>query len=170
LAVALAIGAAAACRKAPAPPSSPIDYQAADGSFRARLPGDWKADEAPVESRKAAFFGPARGENAYSNLMGIYFHPAADPAAAARSYVSSQTGRGPGLAPTLGGDDGALDAVDTRSVRDVHSGRERKETVRIVAVVVPGGFYSLEQTWPSDQAPDPAFNELVRTFQPAATR
>jgi hypothetical protein len=170
LALACALAAAAACRKPAAPTSGSADYSAPDGSFSARLPGDWKGDDSPAESRKAAFFGPPAGKNAFSNLMGVYYHAAADPAAAARSYVSAQTGRGPGLGRSLSGEAGALDAEYSRSVADLHSGKETTETVRVVAVVVPGGFYSLEHTWPSDQAPDPAFDELVRTFRPAAAR
>lgn len=156
---------ATGCRKAP-PATGPVEYRAADGSFTARLPGDWKADDSPGESRKIAIFGPPSGKNPFSDLMGVYYHASADPASAARSYVASQTGQGPGLGPTLGGEAAALDSQGDRSVHDLHSGRDLKETTRIVAVLAPGGFYSLEHTWPSDQAPDAAFDELVRTFKP----
>ncbi len=167
LALTFALAAAfAGCRKPPPKKTGPVEYRAADGSFTARLPGDWKADDSPGESRKIAIFGPPSGKTPFSDLMGVYYHPSADPTPAARSYVASQTGQGPGLGPTLGGDAAALDSQGDRSVHDLHSGRDLKETTRIVAVVVPGGFYTLEHTWPSEQAPDAAFDELVTTFKP----
>ncbi|MBI3566176.1 MAG: hypothetical protein HY079_13345 [Elusimicrobia bacterium] len=172
LLVALLLLLPAACRKAPAPaPSAPVDYRPADGSFSARVPGDWRVEDAPGESRKAAFFGPPAGPAPFSDLMGVYYHAAAEPGTAARAYVASQTGHGPGLTPPLGVSPAAgLDDSFTRAAPAGHGGPGPSVVTRVVAVPVSGGFYTLEHTWPADRAPDPAFEELLRSFKPAATK
>lgn len=159
----------AACRKAPAPAASgPVEYRPADAGFSARVPGDWRVEDAPGESRKAAFFGPPTGPAPFSDLMGVYFHRAADPKAEARAYVASQTGHGPGLTPPLGVSPSAgLDDSFTREAPGPHGRAAPSVTTRVVAVPVPGGFYTLEHTWPADRAPDPAFEELLSSFRPA---
>jgi len=166
----LSLALLSACGKTTAtPPADSVEFRAADGSFSARVPGDWRATDAPAESRKAAFFGPPSGPAAYSELMGVYYHPAADPAASARSYVASQTGHGPGFTPALGvSADAGLDGSFTREGPPAHGVRSGRITTRVVAVLVPGGFYTLEHTWPADLAPDPAFEGLLRSFRPAA--
>lgn len=162
--------ASAACRKAPAP-SAPVEYRPADGGFSARVPGDWRVEDAPGESRKAAFFGPPTGPAPFSDLMGVYYHAAADPATAARAYVASQTGHGPGLTPPLGvSPDAGLDDSFTRAAPAGHGDPGSSVTTRVVAVPATGGFYTLEHSWPADRAPDPAFEELLRSFKPAATK
>lgn len=164
LLLALTLALSAACRKPAPPPSGPVEFSAADGSFRARVPGDWKVDDARDESRKASFFGPPSGPTPFSDLMGVYYHAAENPVAAARAYVASQTGNGPGLAPPLGGDADALDKTYTRDSTAPHSGTAASVSTRVVAVVVPGGFYSLEHTWPAAQPPAPAFDDLLKSF------
>lgn len=165
----LAVLLAAACGRAPAP-GAPTDYRAPDGSFSARLPSDWKVDDAAGETRKAAFFGPPSGAKPYSELMGVYFHAGADPEAA-RAYLASEAPTGTPFAPRpvpVGAGTG-LELVSSRTMPDVHSGPQRV-TTRLVEVAVPGGFYSLEHTWPEGARPSAAFDELLRTFKPAAAK
>src|SRR5947208_1269103 len=46
----LTLSLVSACKRQPRPGAA-TDYRAADGSFAARLPADWKVDEAPGETR-----------------------------------------------------------------------------------------------------------------------
>jgi hypothetical protein len=146
-------------------PGAPTDYRAPDGSFSARLPSDWKVDDAPGETRKAAFFGPPSGVKPFSQLMGVYFHPSTEPASA-RAYLASEAPAEVPFAPRdvpVGGGTG-LELIVSRTVPDVHFGPQRV-TTRLVEVVVPGGFYSLEHTWPTGTEPSPSFDELLHSFK-----
>jgi hypothetical protein len=155
---------AIACSK-PADPNAPVAFRPADGSFSARAPARWKVNDAPGENRKAAFFGPPDGAKPFSQLMGVYFHPAAEPEKAARAYLRSAVGTEP--QPVKAAELSGLEATVSRAVSDIHQG-EQRETTRTAVFPVQGGFYSLEHTWPAGGAPDPAFDELLRTFRPAA--
>ena len=161
---------ACACNRVPRPGEA-VEYRPADGSFSARVPSDWKADESPGETRKAAFFGPAQGAKPFSELMGVYFHPASDPAAAARDYLASEP---PADFPAqvrdvlVGGARG-MEVSFARAEPDPHHGAQRV-SVRMVAMPVAGGFFLLQHSWPAGAAPGPAFDELLRTFRPASPR
>ena len=131
---------ATACRRAPAPGAA-IEYRAPDGSFTAKLPSNWKADEAPGETRKAAFFGPPDGAEPYSQMMGVYFHAAAKP-------------------------EGPLDSTAETVQPNPHGGSETVIT-RTVAVPAAGGYFTLVQMYPAGSEPSASFAELVSTFKPA---
>ena len=164
----LAVLLAAACGRSSAP-GDPTDYRAPDGSFSARLPSDWKVNDASGETRKAAFFGPPSGVKPFSQSMGVYFHPSVDPAAA-RAYLASEATVAAPFAPReipVGAGMG-LELVTSRTVQDVHSGPQRV-TRRLVEVVAQGGFYSLEHTWPTGTEPSTAFDELLHSFKPGST-
>ena len=150
-----------ACRR-PAASGGTVEYRAPDGSFTARLPPNWKADEAPGETRKAVFFGPPDGAQPFSQMMGVYFHAAPDPAASARAFLSSETGAAP--APAAGE---ALETVVEREVPDPHRGAQRTVT-RTVAVPSAGGFFTLVHVYPAGSRASASFDELVSTFKPAA--
>jgi hypothetical protein len=165
LSLAAALLLACACGRSSPDRGASVDYRPPDNSFQARLPSDWKADETPGETRKAAFFGPPGGAKPYSQLMGIYFHKAADPEDAARAYLS---GNGPAaLKDVVVGSRRAIESTVTRTTPGLDAAPEAV-LVRTVAVTVPGGFYVLEATWPVGAAADPAFGELLRTFEPSA--
>ena len=144
------------------PPGAQLDYRPPDGSFAARVPGDWKVDESPGETRKASFFGPSDGERPFSQSMGVYFHAAADPAAAARNYLAFQSSQG--IAAPSPAKETDLEVIAERTLNDIHAGRQRL-TTRTVVVIMPKGFFSLEHTWPAGTPPSPAFDELRRTFR-----
>ena len=158
---------ACACGRSGSKAGSAVDYRPPDGSFRARLPSNWKADESPGETRKAAFFGPPDGAKPYSELMGVYFHAAADPEAAARTYLSI-AGVGPATPREIAvGSRRGLEIDGTRTMPAVELAPQTV-SVRTVAVPVAGGFFTLEHTWPAGTTAAPAFDELLRTFEPAA--
>jgi len=151
-----------ACKRPPAASGGAIEYRAPDGSFTASLPPDWKADEAPGETRKAVFFGPPDGAQPFTQMMGVYFHAAPEPAAAARAHLASETGAAP--APAAGG---ALETVVEREVPDPHRGPRRTVT-RTVAVPSAGGFFTLVHVYPAGSRAAASFDTLVSSFKPAA--
>lgn len=151
-------------RDAGAPGS--VDYRAPDGSFRARLPGNWRADETAGETRRTALYGPPDGPQPFAQLIGVYFHAAADPVTAARAYLAS-TASGPAVPPReiAVGSRRGFESVETRLLPGVELKPQSVE-VRTVAVPAPGGFFTLEHTRPAGSAAAPAFDELIRTFEP----
>lgn len=161
----VALAAAAACSKPPAP-GAPADYRARDGSFSAAVPGNWRVDDSPADEPGAAFFGPPEGPAPYSQMMSVTFHRAADGPSAARLFVASELQQGVGPLPAPG-KDGALDETFDRTVPDVHRGPQRV-TTRVVAVPAPGGFYSLEYSRPAGTSASPVFDGLLRTFKPGS--
>jgi hypothetical protein len=156
---------AASCGRQDSGPAT-VAYSPPDASFHARLPADWKADESLGETRKAAFFGPPDGAKPYSQLMGVYFHAAPDPESAARAYLA---GSGPPAREIMVGSRRGLEVVSTRTEPAVEMGPQTVQ-IRSIAVPVAGGFFILEHTWPVGAAPSPAFDELVKTFEPAAAK
>lgn len=145
-----------------------VAYRAADGSFRASLPGDWRVDETHGDARKAALYGPPGGDKPFTQLIGVYFHAAADPDGAARAYVagsSSGPARPPREIPVGAGR--GYEALAERRLPAFETAAETVET-RTVAVPAAGGFFSLEHTWPKGSPASPAFDELLKTFEPAA--
>ena len=130
------------------------------------LPSNWKVDETSGETRIAAFYGPPGGQKPFSQLMGVYFHPASDPAGAARGYLASTPeGTSPAHEVSVGALSG-LEVTTEHSLLDIHLGQQRVIT-RTVVAAVHGGFFSLEHTWPTGASPAPAFDEMVRSFRPA---
>ncbi|MDD5657307.1 MAG: hypothetical protein PHF00_08655 [Elusimicrobia bacterium] len=163
----LAVLLAAACGRAPKP-DEPVSYRAPDGSFSALLPAGWRVDESPGESRKAAFFGPPQGSRPFSELIGVYFHAATDPASAGRAYLAGPIS-GPGPFSPRPVRVGAASGLEVTAERPSPNGRSRVAQ-RVVVVAVPGGFFSLEHAWPADGAASPAFDEFLRSFQVPAGR
>ena len=161
---------ACACSRAPKPGEA-VEYSPADGSFSASVPSDWKADAAPGETRKAAFFGPPAGAKPFSELMGVYLHPSSNSAADARDYLISEVpAGGPAVVRdvAVGGATG-MEVVFERIEPDLHRAPQRV-SVRMVAVPVAGGFFLLQHSWPAGASPGDAFDELLRTFRPASPR
>ena len=145
-----------------------VDYRAAAGRFRARLPGNWRADETPGDTRRAALYGPPDGLKPFSQLIGVYFHSAGDPEAAAHAYLASAAS-GPAVPPreVAAGSRRGFEVVEERRIPGLEMKPETVE-VRTVAVPAAGGFFTLEHTRPAGSAASPAFDELVRTFEPSA--
>lgn len=148
-----------------------VAYRSPDGRFRARLPGDWRADEGKDPVRLAAFFGPPGGPKPYAQSIAVYFHPAAEPDFAARLYLASNAGglnSGPARPPREVSV-GALKGLELDGRRKDPGLETAPEDVltRIVVVAAPGGFYALEQSRPVGAPQTPAFDEMLRTFVPA---
>jgi hypothetical protein len=156
-AASLALLALLAAGCAPANPSDPVLYRPADGSFEARVPGDWRVESGASGERRAAFFGPPGGPHPYAEMMRVYFHPGQTP----EGYRAAAA---PGLPPPL---DAAAAPEFTRSseVPDPH-GPTRSVTTRSVLVPASGGLFVLEHSWPSEAAPSGAFAALLASFKP----
>jgi hypothetical protein len=113
-------------------------------------------------------YGPPDGPQPFAQLIGVYFHAAADPEAAARAYLASASS-GPAVPPkevAVGAGRG-LEVAETRLLPGIETKPQAVE-VRTVAVAAAGGFFTLEYTRPAGSAASPAFDELIRTFTPAA--
>ena len=136
--------------------------------FSASVP-NWKVEE-HVETPGATFFGPPDGDRPFSEMIGVYFYRAADPARGARDHLFYQSSRSSGpLMPLPISVSGLKEVVVNRIEPDVHTG-EHLLTTRTVVVIVPDGFFSLEHTYATDAVPSPAFDEMLRTFRPGKTR
>jgi len=152
--------AAAACSR-PAP-NAPAEYRPADESFSAAMPGGWKVDDSPGETRKAAFFGPPSGPGAFTEMIRVSLHPATTPEA----YRASRPGLPTPLQPAVVGGAKASEFLIDSEFRDPHAG-VKKLSSRVVAVPTEKGLFVLEYTWPAGApAGREAFEELLRTFQP----
>ncbi|MDP3544109.1 MAG: hypothetical protein Q8T11_16705 [Elusimicrobiota bacterium] len=152
--------AAAACSR-PAP-DAPADYRPDDESFSATLPGGWKVDDSPAETRKASFFGPPAGPAAFSEMIRVSLHPGTTPEA----YRASRQGLPSPLKETEAGGAKAWEFLSDAEFRDPHAG-VKKLSSRFVAIPTPKGLYVLEHSWPAGaSAGREAFEELLRTFKP----
>lgn len=156
----LAVLAAAACTR-PAP-DAPAEYRSADESFSASLPGGWKVDDTPGETRQAAFFGPPAGPAAFTEMIRVSLHPETTPEA----YRASRPGLPTPLTQTAAGGAKAWEFRTDYELRDPHAGI-KKMSSRVAAVPTPRGLFVLEHSWPSGApAGREAFEELLRTFKP----
>ena len=153
---------AAACSR-PAPDAA-ADYRPDDDSFSAALPGGWKVDDSPSETRKAAFFGPPSGPAAFTEMIRVSLHPATTPEA----YRAARPGPPTPLKETSAGGAKAWEFLSDSELPDPHGG-VKKLSSRIVTLPTPRGLFVLEHTWPAG-APSgrEAFEELLRTFKPKA--
>ncbi|MDD5302524.1 MAG: hypothetical protein PHS14_05375 [Elusimicrobia bacterium] len=159
----IALLAAAACSR-PAP-NAPAEYRPADDSFSATLPGGWKVDDSPAETRKAAFFGPPAGPGAFTEMIRVSLYPATTPEA----YRAKQSGLPTPLRETAAGGAKAWEFLIDSEFRDPHAG-VKKLSSRVVALPTPRGLFVLEHTWPAGEPSGrEAFEELLRTFKPAAS-
>ena len=166
LAVVVLLLGAACSRPAPVPGGAPGEYAASDGSFTVRLPGGWRVDEAPGETRKAAFFGPPAGAKPFSELISVSYYPEGGRYKGVDDYVAAQAalGRAEPTREVLVGGARAVEMSVATVFPDIHSGPQPLIT-RVVAVPAAGGFYALEHTRPSASPPSAEFDELVRSFQ-----
>lgn len=154
--------AASACSR-PAP-DAPAEYRPADDSFSATLPGGWKVDDSPAETRKAAFFGPPSGRGAFTEMIRVSLYPATTPEA----YRAARPGLPTPLTETSAGGAKAWEFLSDSEFPDPHGG-VKKLSSRVVAVPTPRGLFVLEHTWPAGEPSGrPAFEELLRTFKPKA--
>lgn len=153
---------AVACTR-PSPDGS-AEYRPEDESFTATLPGGWKVDDSPGETRKAAFFGPPSGPGAFTEMIRVSLHPATTPEA----YRAARPGLPTPLRETAAGGAKAWEFLSDSEFPDPHGGT-RKLSSRVVTVPTPRGLFVLEHAWPAG-APSgrPAFDELLRTFKPKA--
>lgn len=156
----IALLAAAACTR-PSPDAS-AEYRPEDASFTASLPGGWKVDDSPGETRKAAFFGPPAGPGAFTEMIRVSLHPETT----SEAYRASRPGLPTPLKETSAGGAKAWEFLNDSETRDPHAG-SKKLTSRSVVVPTPRGLFVLEHTWPTG-APSgrEAFEELLRTFAP----
>lgn len=148
----------AACRQTA--PDAPVGYRPADGSFTAAMPGDWKVDDGPGESRKAAFFGPPGGEAPFSQSIRVSLYADRTP----EGYVASLGTLAPPLRKTTVGGRDAWEFERSEERRDPHAGLVRT-TTRAVLVPDGGSVWALELVRPEGAEPHPAFAELLRTFK-----
>lgn len=154
----LLVTLAAACGKTPA--SAPVDFRPADGSFTARAPGDWRVDQEPGLTRKAAFFGPPAGPQAFSEMIRVALHPAQE----AEAFRVSRAPGGPPLTPTSVGGTQAWQFTREEVVPDPHAASRRVVT-RTVLVPSPRGLFALEHSWPAGTQPSPVFDEFLASFR-----
>ncbi len=133
--------------------------------FSARLPSDWKVDDASTEGKKAAFFGPPIGPKPFSQLIGVYYHIDGTPERL-RAYLAAEIRPGESFTPheTVIGQKTGLEITTSRFVLNIHS-KPQLVSKRVVVVPTVHGFYSLEHTWPIDSAPTSAFEEFLRSFK-----
>jgi hypothetical protein len=142
--------------------NAPAEYRPADDSFSATLPGGWKVDDSPGETRKAAFFGPPAGPGAFAEMIRVSLYPATTPEA----YRAARPGLPTPLNEVSVGGAKAWEFMSDSEFRDVHSG-VRKLSSRVVSITTPQGLFVLEHTWPAGApAGREAFEELLRTFKP----
>lgn len=152
--------AAAACSRPS--PYAPAEYRPADDSFSATLPGGWKVDDSPGETRQAAFFGPPSGPGAFTEMIRVSLHPATT----AEAYRARQQGLPTPLNEIAVGGAKAVEFLNDSEFRDPHSG-VKKLSSRVVALPTPRGLYVLEHSWPAGApSSSAAFEELLRTFKP----
>ena len=153
---------AAACSR-PAP-QAPAQYRPVDESFSAALPGDWKVDDSPSQTRKAAFFGPAAGPGAFAEMIRVSLHPATTPEAARAARPGLPT---PLRESEVGGAKAWEFFVDSE-FPDPHGPLKRVST-RVVMLPTARGLFVLEHAWPAGKPSSrPVFEELLRTFKPKA--
>lgn len=149
---------AAACAKPPA--SAPAAFSPADGSFEAVAPGNWRVDQEPGLTRKAAFFGPPDGPRAFSEMIRVALHPAQEPEA----FRAARSPGGPPLTETSAGGAKAWQFTREDEVPDPH-GPARRMVTRTVLVPSPRGLFAVEHSWPADGRPGPAFDEFLASFR-----
>ncbi|UPT75086.1 MAG: hypothetical protein M0D55_05070 [Elusimicrobiota bacterium] len=153
--IALAVLLFAACSR---PSGGPVVYSAPDGSFSAALPGGWKVDDMPGESRKAAFFGPG------AEMIRVALHANATP----ESYRASRGGLPTPLVDSEAGRAKAREFLVDTEFPDPHSGPKRFSS-RVVLLPTPGGLFVLEHAWPAGTPGSKAvFDDVLRTFKPKA--
>lgn len=158
----IAVLAALACSRPAA--ITPAEYRPADNSFSATVPGGWKVDDSPGETRKASFFGPPSGPGAWSALIRVSLHPAMTPEA----YRASLGGLPTPLQEAKAGGSKAWEFLNDSEFRDVHAG-VKKTSSRTVVLTTAKGLFVLEHTWPAGvPLGREAFEELLSTFKPAA--
>lgn len=152
--------AVAACSR-PAP-NAPAEYRPADDSFSATLPGDWKVDDSPGETRKASFFGPPAGPDAFTRIIRVSLHPGFTP----QGYRATRSGPPTPLAETTVGGAKAWEFYSDFEFRDPHAG-VKKRSSRVVAVPTAKGLFVLEYERPAGAPPDSdAFAALLNSFKP----
>lgn len=160
---------AAACSRPSPEPAGSVEYSPPDGSFTARLPGGWKADDAPGKTRKAAFFGPPDGRKPFSELIAVRFFPAGGRYKDPRAYAAAQAAFGKPAPPPREIEVGATRGLELRTesvFSDVHSGPQALVT-RSVLLPAGGGFYALEHTYPAAGPSSAAiFEDVLRSFRP----
>jgi hypothetical protein len=160
----IAVLAAAACSR-PAP-DAPAEYRPADDAFSASLPGGWKVDDSPGETRKAAFFGPPGGPGAFTEMIRVSLLPETTPEA----YRAGRPGLPTPLRETAAGGAKAWEFLSESESPDPHGG-SRKSSSRAVLIPSPGGLYVLEHSWPAGSPSSAAaFEEFLRTFKPKAPK
>jgi hypothetical protein len=171
-AVAVLILCSAACsRPAPVPGGASVEYAAPDGSFTARMPGGWKADDAPGENRKVAFFGPPDGAKPFAELIAVSYYPAGGRYKDVNDYVGAQASLGQAQPPrevAVGAARG-MEVIVKTVLPDIHSGPQPLVT-RVLAFPSGAGFYALEHTWPDGDVPSPAFDALAASFKAGAKK
>ncbi len=154
--------AAAACSRPG--PNAPAEYRARDNSFIASLPGGWKVDDSPDETRKASFFGPPSGPGAFAQSIRVSLYPATPPEA----YRAGRAGLPTPLQETAVGGAKALEFLSDSEFRNPHAGVTRLSS-RAVMLPTSQGLFVLEHTWPAGGGADrAAFENLLRTFKPKA--
>ena len=169
----LALVLAAACGRAPQAPGGVMEYRAQDGLFTARIPGNWKVDEARHETAGAGFFGPPDGPKAFSQSIGVEYQAAQDPETEARESLEIESSLNSGPRPPRVAARYAdpkkmpLEATVTQDIQDIHLGR-RRVTTQMVAVPVPGGFFLLSSRRPAGDPPSAVFEEFRRSFKPGS--
>jgi|CXWL01.1.fsa_nt_gi hypothetical protein len=142
--------------------NAPAEYRARDDSFAASLPGGWKVDDSPDETRKASFFGPPTGPAAFTQSIRVSLYPAKSPEA----YRATRTGLPTPLQETAVGGATAQEFFSESEFRDPHAG-VTKLSARAVMLPTPRGLFVLEHTWPTGAAADrETFENLLRTFTP----
>lgn len=152
--------AAAACSRPG--PNAPASYRPADDSFSATLPGRWKVDDAPDESRKAAFFGPPSGPGAWTALIRVSLYPGKSP----EEYRASRPGLPTPLQETKAGGAKAWEFLSDSEFRDAHAGVQKRSS-RFVLLTTGQGLFVFEHAWPAGApAGGEAFEALLRTFRP----
>lgn len=159
LLAAAALLAAIACARPR--PSDSVLYRGADGSFEARVPGDWRVQPGRGLTRKAAFFGPATGARPYSEMIRVALHERQTPKA---YQAAHDPGSAPALEITVAGRP-AWEYRTTRTLKSPH-GADQRVAARTVMIAAPAGLFVLEHSWPADAEPTGPFAQLLDSFKP----
>ena len=138
-----------------------MEYEPPNGSFRARLPVDWKVDDSPDARSQAVFYGPPSAPGTFAQMIRVSLVVDSSP----DSYRASRPGLPSPLAETFVSGEKSWEFLTARAFIDPHSGTSKIYS-RVVMLPTARGLFVFEHTWQAGTAPRKAvFDELLRSFK-----